>query len=58
MLKFRYEEYEESKENIYMEGLRSGVISPARVQMEIIKEESLELGLKCIRKAMSEGVSE
>ena len=54
MLKLRYVEYEECKEEEYVEGLRSGVISPARVQMEILKEESLELGLNAIRKAMSE----
>ena len=54
MLRCRYVEYEYSKEEEYVEGMRSGVISPARVQMEIIKEESLELGLKAIRKAMSE----
>ena len=54
MLRCRYVEYEECKEEEYVEGLRSGVISPARVQMEILKEESLELGLNAIRKAMSE----
>ena len=54
MLKLRYVEYEYSKEEEYVEGMRSGVISPARVQMEIIKEESLEMGLKAIRKAMRE----
>jgi len=52
MLKCRYEEYEECNEEEYKEGLKGGVISAARVQMEILKEESLELGLKAIRRAM------
>jgi hypothetical protein len=47
-------EYDEDNEEEYVEGMKGGVISPARVQMEILKEESLELGLKAIRKAMSE----
>jgi SpoVK/Ycf46/Vps4 family AAA+-type ATPase len=54
MLKCGYSEYEESKEIGYEEGLQSGVISAARVQMEIIKEESLELGLAGIRRAICE----
>jgi len=54
MLKLKYVEYEECNEEEYVKGLLSGVISAARVQMEILKEESLELGLKAIRKAMIE----
>ena len=54
MLKLRYVEYEECKEKEYMEGMKGGLISAARVQMEILKEESLELGLKAIKKAMRE----
>jgi hypothetical protein len=54
MLRCRYEEYDECNELSYMEGLKGGVISPARVQMEIFKEESLEGGLVAIRGAMLE----
>jgi SpoVK/Ycf46/Vps4 family AAA+-type ATPase len=52
MLRCRYDEYEECKEEYYVEGLKGGVISPAKVQMEIFKEESLEGGLVAIRRAM------
>jgi len=52
MLRCRYSEYEEEKELSYMEGMNGGMISPARVQMEIFKEESLEGGLLAIRRAM------
>ena len=52
MLRCRYEEYEECNEEYYVEGMKGGVISPAKVQMEIFKEESLEGGLRAIRGAM------
>jgi hypothetical protein len=52
MLRCRYEEYDEGKEEYYKEGMKGGVISPARVQMEIFKEESLEGGIIAIRRAM------
>ena len=55
MLRRRYVEYDDSKEEEYKECMKGGVISPARLQCEISKAESLELGLKAIRKAMSEG---
>ncbi len=52
MLKGRYSEYVEECEERYMEGMVGGVISPALVQSEIFKAESLELGIKAIREAM------